>query len=124
MNRHPHLTILEKFTHLYGPTNRRGILFDHLGELEAAGLTTRPSLCGTKWWIVSPETTTIATPVLCGAIVEWFDEDGLRDGRCGRPVAPGDNGCSGHNIPEGYCAHGMSAALCAGPGHYPMDTMD
>lgn len=120
MNRHPHLEALENLEWVWGPRNTRGILIDQLPEAQAAGLVVRTGAHGD--FVVSPAVTCRAVRVLCGHLVTWADEDGLRDGRCGSPIVPGGNGCPAHNIEdEGTCSHGMSAALCAGPGHYPAD---
>lgn len=117
--RHPHLEALEALTGLYGPTNRPGILVDHLDKVAAAGLVVHTGRLGD--YVASPATTSVAVKVLCGHLAEWTDEDGLRDGRCGQPIVPGGNGCAAHHITEATCEHGMSLDLCAGPGHYPAD---
>lgn len=57
--------------------------------------------------------------VLCSELVPVVDEDGLRAGRCGTPVIPGEGACSAHWVDmAAQCEHGMAAALCNGPGHY------
>lgn len=111
-------TTLEAIERNWGPEYRPGILVDHLDKVAAAGLAVRSGRLTD--YVVAPGGRAIR--VLCGALVEWVDEDGLRDGRCGQPVVPGGTGCAAHHLDqEADCPHGMAASLCAGPGHYPAE---
>jgi uncharacterized protein involved in copper resistance len=106
-------------------THGTGILVDHLEQAQAAGATLRTT--ATRAWLVAGKAPAVL--VACGEIVQAWDEDGPHTGRCGAPVAVWADGqmgtgCAAHDLgPEHLetCEHGMSKALCAGPGHYPMD---
>lgn len=108
----------ETLERIYGPEARQGIVVDHLALALDAGLVLRSGRLSD--YLTDGKGRAIR--VLCGHLVEWADEDGLRDGRCGRPVVPGGNGCAAHHMDlEADCPHGMAASLCAGPSHYPTD---
>jgi hypothetical protein len=120
MNRHADLATLEDLEGCYGPRYTRGILIDALPKAQAAGLVVVSGAHAD--YVASRNVTHRAVKVLCGHLVEWLDEDGRRDGRCGQPIVPGGNGCPAHDLDmDTQCEHGLSASLCAGPGHYPMD---
>lgn len=114
------LTItLDSLIGRYGQDWTEGILTDHLFRAAYAGFAEVIADNGTA--------TIEGFPVLCGEIVLIHTEDGPIDGRCGQPAVITSDGdllwCEAHTL-FGYrddCEHGMSAALCAGPGHYPMD---
>jgi len=115
---------LDHLTRTYGTATAPGILLDHLDlALEAGAVLHITSRWG---WLTTGKGQ--ARRVVCGDLVEWADEDGLRDGRCGQPVIVHDGalgtGCPAHDLGADWdksCEHGMSLALCAGPGHYPAD---
>jgi hypothetical protein len=119
------MATIDSLTNVYGTSTAPGILIDHLQDAEALGMVLHVT---ERWgWLTSGKGQ--ARRVVCGDIVELRTEDGVIDARCGHPVvtwAPGvlGTGCPAHDLGPAHadtCPHGMSAALCAGPGHYPMD---
>jgi hypothetical protein len=109
---------IHQFTGVYGQTPRVGILSDHLHHALDAGFGFKTGVDGDYVKDFDGDTAL----VLCSEIIEIHTEDGISDGRCGLPVIPGQWACEGHWFDlDVACRHGMSAALCAGPGHYPMD---
>ena len=108
----------------YGPRWTEGILTDHLDAAVEAGLQLRAQSDGTA---ILTNSDGDSWQLVCSDVVLIATEDGPITGRCGEPAIRNANGefiwCRGHDMPEWGqdCPHGMSAALCAGPGHYPMD---
>lgn len=113
---------LEALVGNYGQDWRSGILSDHLRDAEAHGLVIVHMKNGSSWVTYKAVNPALAARVLCSEIVWITTEDGRMDGRCGNPTVDG-YACARHALPdvEGTCEHGMSAALCAGPGHYPAE---
>src|ERR1041384_2432525 len=87
---------LDDFTGAYGPDWRTGVLTDHVGAAEAAGMKVHAPRHGKATYVTGPAGGT-SVPVLCGEIIEIATEDGPIDGRCGRDVRPGEFGCPGHH---------------------------
>jgi len=86
---------LDHFTGAYGPDWKTGVLADHLGAAEAAGMKVHAPRHGKATYVTGPEGG-YAVPVLCGEIVPIYTEDGPIDGRCGLDVRPGEFACAGH----------------------------
>jgi hypothetical protein len=109
---------IHDLTGVYGRIPRTGILSEHLNLALDAGFDINTGVDGD--YVTDFEGDTAL--VLCSEIIEIRHEDGISDGRCGLPVIPDQWACEGHWFDmEPTCDHGMSLALCAGPGHYPMD---
>lgn len=111
---------------MYGDEPRQGIISEHLELAIRKGLLVHYAANGAAW-VRSPQGGP-AMRVLCSEVVWMYTEDGREDGRCGRPVAPGDartwTWCPAHDLGPDYgknCEHGLNLALCAGPAHYPAD---
>jgi hypothetical protein len=117
-------TYLDDMTRTWGQATAPGILIDHAAEAVQMGATLHTT---ERWgWLTSGKGQ--ARRVVCGDLVEWGDEDGLREGRCGYPVVVHEGrlgtGCGAHDLGPDWgktCPHGLSLALCSGPGHYPAD---
>ena len=109
---------IHDFTGVYGRVARTGILSEHLNLALDAGFDLKTGIDGD--YVKDFEGDTAL--VVCSELIAIHDEDGTHSGRCGQPVVPDSAFCDGHWMDlEPSCDHGMSLALCAGPGHYPMD---
>jgi hypothetical protein len=103
----------------YGPSGRRGIISEHVGAAERAGGRAHVTASG-RMWITDGKGAAIL--VVCSELVEIATEDGPIVGRCGLAINADWGTCTTHYVDmQGTCEHGLSAGLCAGPGHYPMD---
>jgi len=112
--------LLDSFTGAYGQAWKAGVLSDHAARAREAGLVIRTLSNGSTWVYATGGGR--AVRLVCSEII-WIDhEDGRSDGRCGLPTVDGFR-CAGHYIEDdgSTCEHGLSAALCAGPGHYPTE---
>jgi hypothetical protein len=89
------LSALERLTGRYGQDWAYGVLVDHLGQVQAAGLAVRQTTSG-RLWVYDPRTSEAARPVLCAEIVPVATEDGTISGRCGNPVVGDEGACPGH----------------------------
>lgn len=109
----------------YGQEWAEGILTENLDRALKAGFATMINADGTLH--VYDDESGEAVLLVCSELVEVWTEDGRIIGRCGQPAIANATGdwiwCEGHDLPEWGedCEHGLSLALCAGPGHYPMD---
>ena len=113
---------LQDFTGLYGHAWEPGLLTDHVGLAETAGIVVRTGASGATW--AYPAGGGVAVRVVCSEPTDIYTEDGPVGGRCGRPSVDGTPFCAGHlpSIPlDEVCEHSMAAWLCAGPDHYPAD---
>ena len=120
------MTALDGIVGNYGPNWTEGVLTEHIGRLAEAGLGTIVDADGSVH--VYDSDTDEAVLLVCSELVEIQTEDGRIIGRCGKAAIRNESvgewiWCSTHDMPDWgkTCQHGMSAALCAGPGHYPMD---
>jgi hypothetical protein len=86
---------LLRFVNAYGPDwDRRGVLAEHAHLWVRAGGTIRRLASGTEVAVTDEGR---VFPLLCGAIVWCYTEDGRTDGRCGLPAAKGRCDCEGHS---------------------------
>ena len=86
---------LDDFVGNYGWDWTTGVLTDHLGDAEAAGMLVHTSSRGFAF-VTGPKGGK-AVPVLCGEIIDMPTEDGPGTGRCGLPAKDGELGCPGHH---------------------------
>jgi hypothetical protein len=112
---------LEAVSGLYGKDWELGVLSEHLNRvLIDHALVLHTAANGAKW--VQPKAGGRGVRVVCSEIIAIRTEDGTIDGRCGIGTDPGGVFCPRHAPAvdiEATCEHGLSAHLCAGPGHYP-----
>lgn len=115
---------IDALTGAYGQDWTEGILTENFDRAMKAGL---------ELFVLDDGTAILhddldCALLVCSELVEVWTEDGRIIGRCGKPAIANESTnewiwCEGHDLPEWGedCEHGLSKALCAGPGHYPMD---
>lgn len=85
---------IDDFIGSYGPEWVTGILSEHLGPAEEAGMVVHRSISGRNW--VTGPNGGPAYPLLCSEARMIDTEDGPITGRCGMPVMGSDFACLGH----------------------------
>jgi hypothetical protein len=88
------MSILDKFTGVYGADWNLGVLGEHMDLAVQAGVIATTDRDGQQY-AVAPDTVEWFAPVVCGDIIWVYTEDGQMDGRCGLPVVDGFS-CEGH----------------------------
>ncbi len=84
----------EDFLGSYGVDYRTGLLAEHADLFVQAGGKTLTTGSGRTWAFVG---TGVATPVVCGDIIQINTEDGPESGRCGLPTLR-DGACAAHAV--------------------------